>query len=722
MQKGIEETLANLSKMTGKQYGDPTQADRDGFGAVAGLNRITKPIVDATRGPLDELSEKTGRDFIPPTEVARWGARAVSEGLSMLREAEADILEARANNMPGAESLQTYDEVATAARNEMERLQWRASGAGGVASFVGGGGAALTDPEVLLTLPIGAAAGMRTISAVLAEVAIQGGLELSVQLPVQEALKGAGIEPTFSAGGRAATAGIGAGLFTLAGRSAVKALNGAIERGEIKRTSALTEAADDVLDMADMDAVNPYPGGVGRLTFLEATHQAMGDVRAGRAIFTEKITKQADLAREYTDLAVELDEVASAKAAAEVAPARAAEVEAGPALADAEPWQMTRAEYLETRQAVQDELATSGKTTDETAGRTGLTADGQANVRSIHRGLVSAALERGDSVPSRVVADYPDLSAKYADEAPSAGRQADSAVQAIEPMARPGSGRGILRHAKDTLNARGIEASLERGADVDTLTFTINGGTRVIEIPRASNAFEARAAVDAATVRSAQERVPLTKREVEAERFIEPIEKLKRERAERAKMVGKRTQEGVVLNETPDGVQPFKSKKGAAAWAKANLPGEWVAVRVGRGFAAEPADKAARRLVRDSENFALVPAEPPVAVALRREINEVNGFNKASGIGITYDDAIAGQINRARAAKIVREAGPIPEPDPRAMDALDDATLDQFPPELTVRERRIDADGRESFNSRPVAEVIEETDTLSQYMRCRLGE
>jgi hypothetical protein len=715
--------------------------------------------------------------------TAPWGAHKVGALSRRLEDATDDIMQARKLGVPGAESIQTMAEVGESARTELATMRQRAAGAGGVASLVGAMGAGISDPLVMLTLPLGASAGVRVMTAVLAEAGINAALELAIQQPLQKVLRENGIEPSATAIERALMAGVGAGALTGLGRGLIGLLKHAVDSGQIKKTSSIVDAENQVIDMITETERNPAPaaGPHGERAHLSALDQAAGDARAGRMPDTERITLRSRIAQGYTDLAVELDEVASAKAAAEVAPVRAAEVEAS----ISEPWQMSSTgkewadlsideidraafgfaasdvktlspeqlsvKWVEDQVNVDAEIAAAaspeawarGIDLSEPIdvvfeGGSFKVDDGHhrwnaAKIRGVdlpvdvsirdkpHRAIVERALGEGLPVPARVLAEYPDLAptakaAPAAAPAPAPPTRTTAAAKAIEPMARPGSGRGILRHAKDTLNARGINATIERGTDVDRLTFDIRGDQRVVEIPRDANAFEARAAVDAATVRSAEDRIPQTKREVAAEAFAEPLENLRRERAAKAETIAGRTVEGVVLNRSGDNLQPFKSKQGALAYARANLPGEWESVRVGRGFAAAPLDREARRLVGDAGEYALVPREQPISIETRRAFNEVNDE------AVSYDDIVNGQIEAGRRTARAEAAAKEPVPEIReGVDEFEGHDITEFDEDLTIQTRETDANGAEVQRARSVREVLEENETLLDYLRCRRG-
>ena len=592
---------------------DPPQTRRLGFaegvaasfeletheGSSTGPSNIYQKAVTRSLQGLSKLTGSGGE--LPGVGTAPWGAYEVGVHLRRLGDATDQILAAREAGVPGAESIQTLDEVQAEALAEVNRLRSRAEGASGLSSLVGGLGAGISDPAMVLTLPFGASAGARTLTAVLSEAGINVGLELAIQEPVQKVLRENGIEPSATAVERALMAGVGAAGFTAVGRGLVGLLNRAVERGAMRNRSALAAAADDVIDMVTETERNPLrdAGPHGERAHLEALGQAGADASAGRVPFTERITLRSQLAREYADLAREIG---------------------------------------------------------------------------------------GD------------------------------APRAVEPLARPGSGRGLMRHALDTLRARGIEADLVRGTEIDTLRFRVGDGERVVEVPRDANAFEARAAIDAGTVRSAQERVPLTKREAAAEAFVEPIENLKRDRTQRAKLVADRTVDGVIVNQTPEGMRPFKSKQGALSYARNNLPGEWEAVRVGKGFAAAPANRQARELVQDVGDFALVPREPAVSVETRRMLNEVNDTP------VDYDDIVAAQVAQERAA-VARRAAETEDIPPVAPDEDPFAGFDpdSLPEDLTVAMREVDASGREVVRNSSAREVVNRLQAFEEYLRCRLG-
>jgi len=435
-------------------------------GSSTGPSNLYQKAVTRSLQGLSKLMGSGGE--LPGVGTAPWGAYEVGVHLRRLGDATDQILAAREAGVPGAESIQTLDEVQAEARAETNRLRSRAEGASGVASLVGGLGAGISDPAVLLTLPFGASAGMRTLTAVLSEAGINAGLELAIQEPVQQALRDNGIEPSATAVERALMAGVGAAGFTAVGRGLVGLLNRSIERGAMRNRSALAAAADDVIDMVTETERNPLrdAGPHGERAHLEALGQAGADASAGRVPFTERITLRSQLAREYADLAREIG---------------------------------------------------------------------------------------GD------------------------------APRAVEPLARPGSGRGLMRHALDTLRGRGIEAELVRGTEIDTLRFRVGDGERVVEVPRDANAFEARAAIDAATKRAGESEIPPTQREIRAAPFVEPIENLKKQRRELARTIAHRTVDGVVVDDAGAALRAFESREAAEQFAASSLPGEWEAVSLGGG-------------------------------------------------------------------------------------------------------------------------------------------
>jgi hypothetical protein len=135
---------------------------------------------------------------------------------------------------------------------------------GGIAGrFVGGAGAAISQPEVLMTLPIGAPVRAGILARILGEAAIGGAAEAVLQPAVQAQRRDLGLDyglgpaatnvGVAAAGGAGLTAGmIGIGAVA---RGGVRAFEKAIGRRATADERALVEA---VQQDVQMERVNPY--------------------------------------------------------------------------------------------------------------------------------------------------------------------------------------------------------------------------------------------------------------------------------------------------------------------------------------------------------------------------------------------------------------------------------------------------------------------------------
>lgn len=220
--------------------------------------------------------------------------------------------------------------------------------------------------------------------------------------------------------------------------------------------------------------------------------------------------------------------------------------------------------------------------------------------------------------------------------------------KAVAPLDLPGSARGLLLHAAAELKARGVDARLERGAD----SFALIAGENRIDLPADATAFEAREALNAATTAVNIERVRLTKREETAREFLPQVAEVMEGRRVKADSIRGRTVDGVVLNDGGEQgrVQPFKTKQAALAHARSRLPGDWEAVRVGKGFGLSAENPEAARFVADAGGYGLIPAESPVSVKVRQMFNEVND------VQVSRQDILEHEANTAR-AKAASETG-----------------------------------------------------------------
>lgn len=249
------ERIATIERLTGESLDTPWNrfGEDNFFGTFFGLRGASDMMDPEEMGAFD----RAVTPWIPDGPMAYIGRMfdGVDNDLSepeRLREHEARIDAIRESLPPDQRSLiPTQDEIEQMLKDRAAQLEAdsqdigsRATLAGVGGRFVGAGGASLTQPEVLVTLPIGAPVRAGLLSKVLIEAGIGAGTEAILQPGVQRQRAELGLESGFGqALENVAVAGAGAGGLTavlgLISRGGVRAFEAAVGRKATAEERAL---------------------------------------------------------------------------------------------------------------------------------------------------------------------------------------------------------------------------------------------------------------------------------------------------------------------------------------------------------------------------------------------------------------------------------------------------------------------------------------------------
>lgn len=261
-----DERIATVKRLTGRDLDTPwNRFGEDNFVATfLGL-----------RG-FDDRIDQEGQFRIAPGPMALIGRMfdGVDNDLSepeRLRAHEAQIEELRASLPPEKRKLiPTREDMEAALRERAARLEARAAdvgsratGGGVVGQLAGAGGAAIVQPEVLITLPLGAPGRAGLLSKILVEAGIGAGSEAVLQPSVQAQRDDLGLDAGFNrAMANVALAGGGAGALTgvlgaikVIGKGGVAAFENMVGRGATAGERALVR---QIQNDADVEAQSPY--------------------------------------------------------------------------------------------------------------------------------------------------------------------------------------------------------------------------------------------------------------------------------------------------------------------------------------------------------------------------------------------------------------------------------------------------------------------------------
>lgn len=240
---------------------------------------------ESIRKTVGALASHTGDMAKYPT-VGRYGPVGYPGGnigtaLDLLDEQEPLI---RALQAEGVD-VQTRSEIEDAAAKRAEFLRTRAERAGTGGALVGTLAAGALQPEVILTMPLGASSAAPVLTAALIEAGIAMGTEAVVQgvRMASEERQRIGTAPTL---GEAATnvAAAGGGAFVLTGalRGVAKLWSDNVAAGRVKQTTETRLSQEAVERGADHLDAAPVKTPAGLKAHDEATLEAVRAVNEGR--------------------------------------------------------------------------------------------------------------------------------------------------------------------------------------------------------------------------------------------------------------------------------------------------------------------------------------------------------------------------------------------------------------------------------------------------------
>ena len=289
-QKAIEQAIPRVATMNPSGFMESMGASFESYKFTDAGGAYEQHIVDAYAKRAEVLKQLTGEDVGNPfaeNRSARLGVGSMSvEGqLSVMRgeetpaemqermiqEYEARVTELL-DRLPDRERrlVKTRAEIEAEIAREAQRLESVSAeamangGIGGVVGgVVGGMGAALTQPEQLATLPLGAPAKLGLVGRILAEAAIGAATEASLQPGVQAQREQMGLDAGLGqAAVNIATAGAGGALFAggMEGaraliRGGASAFQKRFGRPPTKDETAALQVAQQALEV---DAATPY--------------------------------------------------------------------------------------------------------------------------------------------------------------------------------------------------------------------------------------------------------------------------------------------------------------------------------------------------------------------------------------------------------------------------------------------------------------------------------
>lgn len=306
MRSAYDQRIRTIQELTGAEVESPFQS------IPSWLQPATEGMDPDRMGPIGRL----GLAIPDPVQAAYWlfdwkdGGNEYQRREAHEREIDRirdSLPESQRHLIPTLEDIEkSISEAAQGVEQANADIASRATGMGIVGQILGSMGAATLQPEVLLTLPIGAPARVGLLSRVLIEASIGAGVETAIQPGIQSQRDQLGLESGFeqgltnvlaagAGGGAFAVGAAGVGAILRGGKSAFRRLFGRDpDPGE--------EAAIDLARQAtDAERSTPYQERTAASAQVFEANEAAATMAAleGRAITTRELAQSPEVTQRY---------------------------------------------------------------------------------------------------------------------------------------------------------------------------------------------------------------------------------------------------------------------------------------------------------------------------------------------------------------------------------------------------------------------------------------